>query len=120
MRRAISSAAIVSPPAISEIAAGSSNGFDFLRNIGPSLLMSNCLAVLNSREVARFIESRVRVRYAETDQMAIAHHASYIVWFEIGRTDLCRATGFTYREIENRGLILVVTEVTCRYRAPYH
>ena len=52
--------------------------------------------------------------------MGIAHHANYIVWFEIGRTDLCRATGFSYRQIEDRGLILVVTEVNCRYRAPYH
>jgi acyl-CoA thioester hydrolase len=51
--------------------------------------------------------------------MAIAHHANYIVWFEIGRTDLCRVAGFPYKEIEERGLILVVTEVVCRYRAPY-
>jgi acyl-CoA thioester hydrolase len=67
----------------------------------------------------RFSESRVRVRYKETDQMGIAHHANYIVWFEIGRTDLCRATGFPYTQIESRGLILVVVEVTCRYRIPY-
>src|SRR4051812_12311993 len=66
-----------------------------------------------------YVESRTRVRYKETDQMGIAHHSNYIVWFEIGRTDLCRATGFSYRAIEDRGLILVVTEVTCRYRAPY-
>jgi acyl-CoA thioester hydrolase len=64
-------------------------------------------------------ESRVRVRYKETDQMGIAHHANYIVWFEIGRTDLCRVAGFPYAEIESRGFILVVTEVSCRYRAPY-
>lgn len=51
--------------------------------------------------------------------MGIAHHANYVVWFEIGRTDLCRATGIPYREIESRGLILVVTEVTCRYRISY-
>ena len=51
--------------------------------------------------------------------MGIAHHSNYIVWFEIGRTDLCRETGFTYKAIEERGLILVVTEITCRYRAPY-
>ena len=69
--------------------------------------------------VPPFVESRTRVRYAETDQMAIAHHANYIVWFEIGRTDFCRAAGFPYKEIEERGLILVVTEVVCRYRAPY-
>ena len=67
----------------------------------------------------RFVESRTRVRYKDTDQMGIAHHANYIVWFEIGRTDLCRETGFSYKEIEARGLILVVTEVTCRYRAAY-
>ena len=67
----------------------------------------------------RMTESRTRVRYKETDQMAIAHHANYVVWFEIGRTDLCREVGFPYREIEERGLILVVTEVVCRYRIPY-
>lgn len=66
-----------------------------------------------------FTESRVRVRYKETDAMGIAHHSNYIVWFEIGRTDLCRAAGFPYTEIEARGRILVVTEITCRYRIPY-
>jgi acyl-CoA thioester hydrolase len=65
------------------------------------------------------LESRLRVRYKETDQMGIAHHANYIVWFEIGRTDLCRAVGFPYAEIEARGYILVVTEMQCRYRIPY-
>jgi acyl-CoA thioester hydrolase len=65
------------------------------------------------------IESRVRVRYKETDQMGIAHHSNYIVWFEIGRTDLCRATGFPYTEIEARGFVLVVSEVACRYRTPF-
>jgi acyl-CoA thioester hydrolase len=64
-------------------------------------------------------ESRLRVRYKETDQMGIAHHSNYIVWFEIGRTDLCRATGFPYSEIESRGFILVVTDVQCRYSIPY-
>ena len=65
------------------------------------------------------VESRVRVRYAETDQMAIAHHANYPVWFEIGRTDLCRAAGMTYRQIEERGVLLVVVEIGCRYVIPY-
>jgi acyl-CoA thioester hydrolase len=51
--------------------------------------------------------------------MGIAHHANYIVWFEIGRTDLCRAAGFPYSKIEERGRILVVTEVGCRFRIPY-
>lgn len=67
----------------------------------------------------KYVESRVRVRYKETDQMGIAHHANYIVWFEIGRTDLCRAIGFPYTEIERRGYLLVVTEVTCRFRIPF-
>jgi acyl-CoA thioester hydrolase len=65
------------------------------------------------------VESRTRVRYKDTDQMGIAHHANYIVWFEIGRTDLCRATGFPYTEIERRGFLLVVTEVTCRFKVPF-
>ena len=67
----------------------------------------------------RFSESRVRVRYKETDQMGIAHHANYIVWFEIGRTDLCREAGFPYPEIEERGYFLVVTEIGCRYQIPF-
>src|SRR5688572_24902432 len=51
--------------------------------------------------------------------MGIAHHSNYLVWFEIGRTDLCRETGFTYAMIEERGFILVVTEMVCRYRVPF-
>lgn len=67
----------------------------------------------------RYVESRTRVRYKETDQMGIAHHSNYLVWFEIGRTDLCRATGFSYAGIESRGFLLVVTEIGCRYRVPF-
>lgn len=51
--------------------------------------------------------------------MGIAHHANYLVWFEIGRSDLCRETGFPYAEIEARGYILVVTEIGCRYRSSF-
>jgi len=51
--------------------------------------------------------------------MGIAHHSNYIVWFEVGRTDLCRETGFPYAEIERRGYVLVVAEAGCRYRAPF-
>lgn len=67
----------------------------------------------------RFVESRTRVRYKDTDQMGIAHHSNYIVWFEVGRTDLCREAGFTYREIEESGYLLVVVEINCSYRTPY-
>jgi len=51
--------------------------------------------------------------------MGIAHHANYIVWFEIGRTDLCREAGIPYIDIEARGYILVVTEIALRYRIPF-
>lgn len=68
----------------------------------------------------RTTTSRLRVRYKDTDQMGIAHHANYIVWFEIGRTDLCREAAVSYREIESRGYLLVVTEVGCSYRTPFH
>jgi acyl-CoA thioester hydrolase len=64
-------------------------------------------------------ESRLRVRYRETDQMAIAHHGNYLTWFEVGRTDLCRELGWTYRAIEESGYLLVVTEVGCKYRIPF-
>jgi acyl-CoA thioester hydrolase len=74
--------------------------------------------VLQSARV-RVSESRARVRYKETDQMGIAHHANYLVWFEIGRTDLCRDAGIPYAEIEERGYLLVVTEISCRYRIPF-
>lgn len=67
----------------------------------------------------KHVESRVRVRYKETDQMGIAHHSNYVVWFEIGRTDLCREAGMPYAEIESRGYLLVVTEITCRYRTSF-
>ncbi len=59
-----------------------------------------------------------RVRYAETDQMGVAHHSSYFLWFEIGRTEFCRRKGLPYSEIEKKGFYLVVVEVYCRYRKP--
>jgi acyl-CoA thioester hydrolase len=71
-------------------------------------------------DVRPVVESRLRVRYKDTDQMGIAHHSNHIVWFEIGRTDLCRAAGMEYRSIEQLGWILVVTEIGCRYRGPFH
>jgi len=108
---------IAAPITIGAVAAPEKRLTVFLRSTVLSL--SNFSAVLLCAAVPSFVESRTRVRYAETDQMAIAHHANYIVWFEIGRTDFCRAAGFPYKEIEERGLILVVTEVVCRYRAPY-
>lgn len=64
-------------------------------------------------------ETEIRVRYAETDQMGIVHHANYPIWFEAGRTDLCRAKGFSYKQMEEEGnALMVVAEVYCRFKAP--
>jgi len=64
-------------------------------------------------------ESRLRVRYSETDQMAVVYHTNYVVWFEIGRTDMLRQLGFTYRQMEDDdGCVLPVVELRCRYKAP--
>jgi acyl-CoA thioester hydrolase len=64
-------------------------------------------------------ESRVRVRYAETDQMGVAYYANYFVWFEVGRSQYCNDCGFSYRDMEREcGLFLIVAEASCRYRAP--
>ena len=65
------------------------------------------------------VTTQVRVRYAETDQMGVVYYANYLVWFEIGRVELLRALGFSYRQLEaEHGCILPVIEATCRYRAP--
>jgi acyl-CoA thioester hydrolase len=58
----------------------------------------------------------IEVRYAETDQMGWVHHGSYIVWFELARTALCRLTGFPYAEIEAMGYLLIVTGLEVQYR----
>lgn len=64
-------------------------------------------------------ETLVRVRYSETDKMGIVYHANYLVWFEIGRTEFCRARGFAYRDMEeNEDSFLVVVESYCRYKSP--
>ena len=64
-------------------------------------------------------ETILRVRYAETDKMGIVHHSNYYVWFELGRSDLCRERGFSYLEMEeNENTRLVVAESQCRYKSP--
>lgn len=60
----------------------------------------------------------VRVRYAETDKMGVVYHANYFVWFEIGRCDLLRANGASYRDLEATGITLPVIEAHCEYRQP--
>ena len=64
-------------------------------------------------------EARVRVRYAETDQMGVVYHANYLVWFEIGRVELMRSMGFDYGMLEREeGCLIAVVEATARYKLP--
>lgn len=72
----------------------------------------------NPSSTRAFHETTIRVRYQETDAQRRVHHANYLTYFEAARTEMLRASGFTYREFEQLGLFLVVTEVNCAYRAP--
>ena len=64
-------------------------------------------------------ETRVRVRYAETDQMGVVYHANYFVWFEVGRVEFIRQTGMDYKTMETEeGAMIAVVEATARYIAP--
>jgi len=63
-------------------------------------------------------ETTLRVRYAETDQMAVVYHSNYFIWFEVGRVELLRQLGFSYQEMEAEGMHLPVVEVKCRYKHP--
>ena len=67
----------------------------------------------------RTFKTRLRVRYAETDQMGVVYHANYLAWFEVGRVELMRELGFAYKRLEaDHGCVLPVVEVNCRYRSP--
>ena len=63
-------------------------------------------------------EIEIRIRYQETDGQGRLHHANYFTYFELGRTELLRAAGYTYRQIEEEGWMLVVSEITCQYYQP--
>ncbi len=66
-------------------------------------------------------ETRLRVRYAETDQMGVVYHSNHLIWFEVGRVELMRKMGFTYRDMEREdGRFIAVAEAKCRYRAPVY
>ena len=68
---------------------------------------------------ARVGEVRLRVRYAETDQMGVVYHANYFIWFEVGRVELLRQLGFSYRDMEqNDQCFIAVVDARCRYKAP--
>jgi len=63
-------------------------------------------------------EIQIRVRYQETDGQRRVHHANYLNYFEVARTEMLRGSGVTYRDLEDAGVFLVVSEATCSYKAP--
>jgi acyl-CoA thioester hydrolase len=64
-------------------------------------------------------ETRLRVRYVETDQMGVVYHSNFVIWFEVGRVELLRQLGFRYRDMErNDDCHIAVVDVRCRYKAP--
>ena len=63
-------------------------------------------------------EITIRVRYAETDRMGLLHHANYFVYFEMGRTELLRQRGLSYRDIEDAGHLLVIVDLGCKFKRP--
>jgi len=76
---------------------------------------------MNSPQPQAVNETRLRVRYAETDQMGVVYHSNHFVWFEVGRVELLRQLGFSYRDMESEDdRFIAVAEAKCRYRAPAH
>jgi acyl-CoA thioester hydrolase len=72
-----------------------------------------------TNSAAEKYETRLRVRYAETDQMGVVYHSNYIIWFEVGRVEMLRELGFTYREMEKQDAThIAVVDVRCRFKAP--
>ncbi len=67
-----------------------------------------------------WFETKLRVRYAETDKMGIVHHSNYLIWFEFARSEFCRSRGFSYIEMENDDALMIVAETYCRHKAPAH
>lgn len=65
-------------------------------------------------------EAPVRVRYEETDRMGVVYHSNYIVYFEVGRTEFLRAMGCRYRELEEQGFVLAVTECAAKFHRSAH
>ena len=63
-------------------------------------------------------ETHIRVRYQETDNMGVVYYANYFVWFEIARSEYFRSMGISYREMEKRGLFMMVAGASCTYKAP--
>jgi acyl-CoA thioester hydrolase len=75
--------------------------------------------VSTNNHLALVSESRLRVRYAETDQMGVVYHSNHFIWFEVGRVEFLRQLGFSYRDMEREdNCHLAVVDARCRYKAP--
>ncbi len=82
---------------------------------------SNASSSVNVRPKATVNETRIRVRYAETDQMGVVYHANHFIWFEVGRVELLRQFGFSYRDMErDEDCCIAVVDAHCRYKQPVH
>ena len=78
-------------------------------------------ANLNNKPSANINETRIRVRYAETDQMGVVYHANHFIWFEVGRVEFFRQCGFSYKDMEREDdCFIAVVDAQCRYKAPVH
>jgi acyl-CoA thioester hydrolase len=76
---------------------------------------------VNVNSKATVNETRIRVRYAETDQMGVVYHANHFIWFEVGRVELLRQFGFSYKDMEREDdCFIAVVDACCRYKAPVH
>lgn len=67
-----------------------------------------------------WFDMQIRVRYCETDAMGVLHHMNYLAYFEAARTELFRARGGNYRQLEERGYFLVIVKTECSYKRPAH
>jgi acyl-CoA thioester hydrolase len=76
---------------------------------------------VNAKDAPTMNETRVRARYAETDQMGVVYHANHFIWFEVGRVELLRQFGFSYKDMErDDDCFIAVVDARCRYKAPVH
>jgi len=66
--------------------------------------------------MVEWYETKIRVRYSETDQMGIAYHVNYFSWFEVARTEMIRSIGISYKEMEDQGVLLPLVDASCQYK----
>ena len=83
--------------------------------------MSRNITLTSTKAGPTVNETRIRVRYAETDQMGVVYHSNHFIWFEVGRVELLRQLGFSYKAMETQDdCFIAVVDARCRYRAPVH